>query len=109
VLNHFLYLKLQVHDETQQTSDGMDTSYYQWVVCFLVVQSGVFLIPNRIWRLAERGLVKEFGISDANSALVLSDDEKLEQTLDRWVLARACFDQGFSQTSVLCMTYENKK
>ncbi len=64
---------------------GNDTSYYQWVIFFLLVQCAIFLIPRQIWRLSERGLIKEFGTTDAKSALILSDEKKFDVTIKRYV------------------------
>ena len=43
------------------------------------------MIPHFIWKLAERGLVKEFDTSEANSLSIASDKERLKEVLDRFV------------------------
>ena len=65
--------------------DVPDTSYYQWVVFFLLLQAGLFALPSWMWKVAESGVVKDFGVQDAKSALVLSDQVQLEKLVARFV------------------------
>jgi hypothetical protein len=61
-----------------------DTSYYQWVVFFLLFQAGLFALPSWIWKVAEGGVIRDFGVDDAKSALVLSDQEKMDSLVNRF-------------------------
>jgi len=71
----------------EESSDGtkFDTQYYIWVIPFLLVQCSFFMIPHFIWKMAERGLVKEFETTEANSSTIASDKERLNVVLDRFV------------------------
>jgi hypothetical protein len=70
-------------DESDIGNTGYDTSYYQWVNLFLLIQCIVFLIPERIWHLAERGLIKEFGTGEAKS-VIISDKQAMDVTVQRY-------------------------
>ena len=60
--------------QAEESSDGtkFDTQYYIWVIPFLLVQCSFFMIPHFIWKMAERGLVKEFETTEANSSTIAS-------------------------------------
>ena len=74
----FLNLLL-LSDPDINPRDIPDTSYYQWVVFFLCVQAGLFALPSWIWKMAESGVIRDFGVQDAKSALVLSDDVQMHK------------------------------
>ena len=65
--------------------DIPDTSYYQWVVFFLLLQAGLFALPGWIWKMSEAGVVKDFGVTEAKSALVLSDGDKMDSLVGKFV------------------------
>ena len=54
-------------DENNQAEGEENNQYYIWVIPFLLVQCIFFMIPHFIWKLAEKGLIKEFKTSEANS------------------------------------------
>jgi len=59
--------------------------YYIWVIPFLLVQCFLFMIPHFIWKLAEKGLIKDFKTSEANSLDLASDETKREEMADKFV------------------------
>jgi len=52
-----------------------DTSFYQWVPFFLILQASLFIIPMKIWKSAEGGLVASFG-KDAKQIVILKGDSE---------------------------------
>ena len=66
----FAIISCQVEESSEGTK--FDTQYYIWVIPFLLVQCSFFMIPHFIWKMAERGLVKEFETSEANSLTIAS-------------------------------------
>jgi len=52
-----------------------DTSFYQWVPFFLILQASLFYIPRKIWKSAEGGLVASFG-KDAKQIVILKGDSE---------------------------------
>ncbi len=57
--------------------DAPDTSYYQWVVFFMLLQAGFFYLPYKIWKALEGGLIESFG-KDAKSAVILTKETKVD-------------------------------
>ena len=39
---------------------------FQWVTFVMMVQAGTFMLPYRIWRALEGGLIEEFGTEAKN-------------------------------------------
>ena len=37
------------------------TAYYQWVTFMQLFQAGLFMLPTRIWKSMEGGLLESFG------------------------------------------------
>jgi len=71
----------------QEDKEGNKSSnkYYIWVIPFLLVQCLLFMIPHFIWKLAEKGLIKDFKTSEANSLDLASDETKREEMADKFV------------------------
>jgi len=76
--DHFGCRGKQVEDEEE------NNQYYIWVIPFLLVQCIFFMIPHFIWKLAEKGLIKEFKTSEANS-LDMASDEGRNEMVDKFV------------------------
>lgn len=65
-------------DGVHSADDAPDTSYYQWVTFMMLIQSGLFMLPSKIWKSMEGGLIKSFNTLSARSAIILKDEDKLE-------------------------------
>jgi hypothetical protein len=65
-------------------ADAPDTSYYQWVILFLLVEAAIFALPYRMWKVAEGGLMKGFDAAPVQSVLVLGDDDALKDHVRRF-------------------------
>lgn len=70
--------------KTDQDPSKVSTQYYQWVVFMLIIHGLIFALPNAIWKIMERGLMKEFGTS-AKSPTIMADKNKLNTTLTTYV------------------------
>ena len=61
---------------TQQKDDDATTvpttSYYQWVIFFLLLQAALFALPYKLWKAAERGVVKGFVTDEARLVIAES-------------------------------------
>ncbi|CAB4062527.1 inx [Lepeophtheirus salmonis] len=57
------HLKCAVDPTGRNTESVTDTSYYQWVTMVLFLQAIICIIPYKIWKLNEGGLIKSFGTS----------------------------------------------
>lgn len=74
----------------ESADDAPDTSYYQWVTFMLIFQAGTFLLPYKVWKAIEGGLIGSFG-DDARSAIMLKDDTNyddgvvLEAVVEKYV------------------------
>jgi hypothetical protein len=44
----------------------------------LLIQAGSFILPHRVWKFMEGGLISSFG-SDAKAAVMLPDDSKFDE------------------------------
>jgi len=76
-------------DGVESKDDAPDTSYYQWVTFVMMVQAGTFMLPYRIWRALEGGLIEEFG-SEAKTKIILEeeygeDSLVMDQLVDKYV------------------------
>lgn len=77
-------------DGVESADDAPDTSYYQWVTFVLLFQAGCFILPYKVWRLTEGGLMEAFG-TEGKSAVMLSEESKyedgviMEQVLEKFV------------------------
>ena len=54
--------------------DNPVTSYYQWVSFMLLLQAGSFVLPYKIWKMMEGGLMKSFG-TEGKLKVMIGDDE----------------------------------
>ena len=54
--------------------DEPTTSYYQWVSFMLAIQAGSFILPYKIWKMMEGGLMKSFG-TEGKLKVMIGDDE----------------------------------
>jgi len=52
--------------EDENDPDLPQTSYYQWVTFVMMVQAGAFMLPYKLWKALEGGLLEDFG-ADAKS------------------------------------------
>ena len=59
-----------------------DTSFYQWVNVFLILQTVIFLVPTRMWRSLEGGRV---------ASLCLEEVRENYQDIDRWRISVEAF------------------
>ena len=59
----------------QEQEGGPTTSYYQWVSLTLLLQAGSFVLPYKLWKMMEGGLVKSFG-TEGKLKVMLGDDEE---------------------------------
>ena len=55
-------------DGIKSADEAPDTSYYQWVSFVLLIQAGTFILPHKIWKFLEGGLISSFG-KDARAGL----------------------------------------
>ena len=46
---------------------------FQWVTFVMMVQAGTFMLPYRIWRALEGGLIEEFG-TEAKTKIILEEE-----------------------------------
>jgi hypothetical protein len=65
-------------DGVKSADEAPDTSYYQWVSFVLLIQAGSFILPHKIWKFLEGGLISSFG-KDARAAVMLPDDSKYDE------------------------------
>ena len=65
--------------------DAPDTSYYQWVTLVLLFQAGTFMLPYKIWRALEGGLIEEFGLEAKSGIILKEDNDEHAESLDRLV------------------------
>ena len=76
------------HDGIESADDAPDTSYYQWVTIVLLFQAGSFMLPYKIWRAMEGGLIEQFGL-EAKSGIILKEEndrgESLESLVEKYV------------------------
>jgi len=69
----------------KQVEDNEENSqYYIWVIPFLLVQCIFFMTPHFIWKLAEKGLIKDFKTSEAKSLDMASDDNSRREMVDKF-------------------------
>ena len=43
----------------RSADEAPDTSYYQWVSFVLLIQAGSFILPHKIWKFMEGGLIRD--------------------------------------------------
>ena len=61
----------------EKDNDGMkDTTYYQWVPFFFMINAIIFLIPNQIWKAVEGGFVKGFILEENQTKYVMKNINK---------------------------------
>jgi len=91
---YYEHTKCAVDKDRTTTKEGKedtsyDTSYYQWVTFALLFQAGTFMLPYKIWRALEGGLIEEFGL-EAKSGIILKEDnrhaESMDSLLEKYVL-----------------------
>lgn len=66
------YYQVQCHISIQELKLNF-WDFFQWVTFFMMIQAGTFMLPYKIWRALEGGLLEEFGL-DAKSAIMLKED-----------------------------------
>jgi hypothetical protein len=59
----------------ERKEDAPDTSYYQWVTFMQLFQAGMFMLPPRIWKSLEGGLLESFGM-EGKSVVMLTEEAK---------------------------------
>eukprot|EP00095_Tigriopus_kingsejongensis_P001485 snap_masked-scaffold124_size330879-processed-gene-1.6 protein:Tk01485 transcript:snap_masked-scaffold124_size330879-processed-gene-1.6-mRNA-1 annotation:"innexin inx2" len=57
--------------------EAPDTSYYQWVTFMQLFQAGLFMVPIRIWKSFEGGLIASFG-TEGKSVVMLTEEAKYD-------------------------------
>ena len=55
------YINITKEGRFPNDEDVPTTSYYQWVSLVLLVQAGSFVLPYKLWKMLEGGLMKSFG------------------------------------------------
>jgi hypothetical protein len=48
---------------------------FQWVVFVLVLNAALFILPRKVWKLLEGGIIEQFG-KTAKSAFILCDPDR---------------------------------
>ena len=75
--------------EGEEDAPPYDTSYYQWVTFVLLFQAGSFMLPYKIWKALEGGLIEQFGL-EAKSGIILKEEndhgESLDSLVEKYVL-----------------------
>ena len=75
--------------ESEEDVPPYDTSYYQWVTFVLLFQAGSFMLPYKIWKALEGGLIEQFGL-EAKSGIILKEEndhgESLDSLVEKYVL-----------------------
>ena len=67
-----------------------DTSFYQWVTFMMAAQAALFVLPHKLWQMAEGGLVATFGQDGRKAVIVEAEDGYddgvlLETIIERYV------------------------
>ena len=81
-------------DENDEDKPPYDTSYYQWVTFALLFQAGSFMLPYKIWRHLEGGLIEEFGL-EAKSGILLKENHEDGVSMDKLVENTWCITRPF--------------
>ena len=63
------------------------TEYYQWVIFMLIGHGILFMLPNRLWKFFEDGLIKEFLPFEEQKDYEI-DDEEMRQKVKKFVVIR---------------------
>jgi len=71
--------------EGAEDAPPYDTGYYQWVTFVLLFQAGTFMLPYKIWRALEGGLIEEFGLEAKSGIILKEDNDEHAESLDRLV------------------------
>ena len=78
---HQVHMKCIVDlDGIESADDAPDTSYYQWVTFMLLFQAGCFILPHKIWKIMEGGLIESFG-TEGKQMILLSEDAKYDEAI----------------------------
>nr|UFA45913.1 innexin 2 [Rhynchosciara americana] len=56
--------------------------YYQWIVIILMVEAGLFSVPERLWKAWEHGRIQQLS-SDLNADVITSNSENYEKDKKR--------------------------
>lgn len=64
-------------DGVERKEDAPDTSYYQWVTFMQLFQAGLFMLPSRVWKWCEGGLLESFGM-EGKSVVMLTEEARCE-------------------------------
>ena len=64
----------------ESEDDAPDTSYYQWVTFFLLFQAGLFILPGKLWKIMEGGMIESFGL-EGKQMILLTEDAKYDEAV----------------------------
>jgi len=78
---HQVHMKCIVDLEgIESEDDAPDTSYYQWVTFFLLFQAGLFILPGKLWKIMEGGMIESFG-TEGKAMILLSEDARYDEAI----------------------------
>jgi len=78
---HQVHMKCIVDLEgIESEDDAPDTSYYQWVTFFLLFQAGLFILPGKLWKIMEGGMIESFGL-EGKQMILLTEDAKYDEAV----------------------------